>query len=139
MGDFPPAEHYGYLRLILLTQKTFDVSQLELIVMFFGFWADLHFFYLDGGLFFLSLLQFLALQVFVLAIVHYLADRGRRLGRDLHQVQSFFLCTSQCLFQRYNPQLGAVYSYKADLGSPNPAIYVNVLDYFPSLLSEISF
>ena len=48
-------------------------------------------------------------------------------------------CTSQCVFHRYNPQLGAVYSYKADLGSPNPVIYVNVLVDFASLLSKINF
>ena len=137
MGYFSPAEHDSYLCLVVLPKETFDVPQLKLIIMFFGLRADFHFLYLNYGLFLFRLLEFLALHVFVLTIVHYLAYRWRCFGRHFHQVQFFFSCTLQCFFQRHYPQLCAVYTYETDLGSSNPVIYVNVLVYFSSLLSEM--
>ena len=113
------------------------IVTLALFFVLFCFGADFDFLHLNGGLLLLGLLRFLGLQVFVLAIVHYFAYRGRCFGSHLHQIKFFFRGASQCFFQWHDPQLATVLTNETDLGGPNLVVDVNLLDYFPFLLSEI--
>ena len=135
MGDLPPAEHYCYFGFVFLAEKTFDVTEFELIVVLFCFGADFDFLHLNDGLLLFRLLHFFGLQVLILAIVHYLADGGRCFGRHLNQVKFFFRGASQCFFQRHDPQLRSVLTNETDLGRLNLLIDVDLFDYFPALLS----
>src|SRR5690554_514289 len=88
------------LDLVAFLQEAAHLAKLDLVVALVGDGAELHFLDLDLLGLLLGLVGALLLLELELSEVHDLADRGIRIGLDLHQVEAFFLGHLQCFVAR---------------------------------------
>src|SRR4030095_12421182 len=82
-----PAEAQRDLRLVALTEKTYEIAELDLVIAFVSAGPELHFLDLDLLQLELRLVLLLRLAVLEFAVIHDRANRrlGRR--RDLDQIE----------------------------------------------------
>ena len=100
------------------------MRDLDLQIVFTGFWTHLYLFDLKGALFLLGFLFLFGLLVTVPAVIHNLAHRRVGVRRNLNQVQPKFGGRVQGLAGRNNTDLLPVRVDNSNL--PGPDILVDV-------------
>ena len=86
VGKLSSSENDGHLGLVSLLQESFDMTKLELEIVFLGLRPQFHFFEMDDDLLLFRLMRLLALLIFELSVVHDAADGRLRFRRYLYQV-----------------------------------------------------
>jgi hypothetical protein len=99
VGHFTATETQGHLDLVALVEEALHRPHLHVIVVIVDGRAHLDLLDLDDLLFLAGLGSLLLLLVFVLAVVHQLADGRLGVGRDFDDVESFFLAQCERLIQ----------------------------------------
>ena len=121
-GLLTPPEHNRDLDLVALLEEPLNVTLLGAVVVRVDLRPELDL--LDDRLR-LILARFPGLErglVLELAVVHQLADRRTRRGRDFHQVEVGFLGQPERVIQRDNPDLLAVGTDEPHLGIRDPIV-----------------
>src|SRR6185312_14490243 len=96
---FTAAESQGDLDLVALVEEALHRPHLHVVIVIVDGGAHLDLLDLDDLLLLAGFVGLFLLLVFVLAIVHQLADGGLVVGRHLHNVEAFFLAQSERLIQ----------------------------------------
>lgn len=105
---FTATEAHRDLGLVPVTQETYQVAKLYLIIPFFRRWTKLDFLDLHLLLFLLGSMLFLVQLEQEFAVVHYAANRRLGLGSDFHQIQVRLEGDLLCFVQRHDAHLLAV-------------------------------
>ena len=116
--NLPAPKHHGDLDFVFATEKLADVTHFRLEIVLTGFGSHLDFFDLKRGLFLFGLLLLLGLLVFEPPVVHDLADRRFRIGRDLYQIETIIVRLGQGLMNRKDTNLVAFRIDQANFSNP---------------------
>src|SRR5215207_8363451 len=122
MALLAPAEHDRHLDLVLLLQEALDVSALGLVVVLGDLGAELDLPHVHLLLMLAGGLRLLLLLVLVLRVIEHAADRRRRLGRHLDQVEVALTRVLEGLRGRNDAYLLPVLVDQAHLGNPDPLV-----------------
>lgn len=115
MDDLAPLEQNADPQMISLIDEFSPLLDLERDVMVVDGRPEADFLDVDDMLFFPAEFFLLAELVFIFSEIHHPADRGIRIGSDLHQVQLLFLGKRERLGDGKDSDLFAVGSDDADL------------------------
>ena len=124
-GNFTPAEHAGYLDLVLLADKLFDVTDLGLQVMVTCLGPHLDLLHLEGALLLLGLLALFGLFVLKSTKIHDLAYRRIGVRRHLNKIQTAISGQVQCLLNGKHAKLGSVGTDNADFSRSDLVVDVD--------------
>ena len=116
------AEAQAGLHLVAASQKLHRLILLGLVIVLVHGHGELDLLDHDHLLLFLGGALALFLLVEEAAVVLDAADRGNRVGRNLHQVQAALAGNLQRLKRRQNAQLFAVFVDDADFARANPVV-----------------
>ena len=108
MGHFTATEADSHLDTVAFLQELLCILQLDVEVVGVDIGRHTDFLDLHHFLVLLVFLFLLHLLEAELAVIHDLADRGSRVGRDLHQIQILFIGQLQSIFSGHNTKLFAV-------------------------------
>lgn len=117
MGNFSSPEDQSDLRFVPFFEKTPYMLDFKLKVMIIRLGTKFHLFKLNMNLLLFGLLQFLALLVLELSVVHNPADGGNSGGRNLNKIKLLLFGHFKSLGDRYNTQRFAIranYAYFRD-------------------------
>ena len=87
---FSAAKPHGHLDFVFFFKEFLDFSNLEIEIVFFGFWTKFDLSSLDNRLFLLGLLLLFFQFVPEFIIIHYPADRRISFVGNLYQIKSLF-------------------------------------------------
>src|SRR3989338_11593366 len=102
MAHLPASKDHSKLCLVSPCKKPLEMMKFYLIVMLFYIRFYLYFFQVDSFLVFARLFFFFLLFIFIFRVIHYPANRRRRLACNLNQVKPGFFCLLQCILGIYN-------------------------------------
>ena len=136
IGNFAPTKEDGDFGLILLPQKTLDMPDLDLQIVFIRLGTDLDFLHLNDRLLFLGFLRTLALLILELSVVHDLANGRVCIGSHFHQIQLFLCGQLQSLLHRQYAQLLPFSADYPNFQSSNSFVDIDLLLQDKILLSD---
>ena len=119
MSHFSTPETHGYLATITNLDELGQLSQLDLVITFFGTRSKLDFLDMNLALLLALVVQLFLLLESVLTIIHQTTDRRFCIGYQFNQVQLGFFCEIFRLFQCYDTFLLTVFGNKPDLRCRN--------------------
>jgi len=138
VGHFPPPEPYCYLATVTYLDELGQLSQLDLVVPFFGTRPELDFLNLNLALFFALVVQLFLLLKPELTVIHQPANRRFRIGYQFNQVQFSFFGELLRFLQCYYTFLLAILGDEPDFRCRNiivqTALFV-ICDWIVSRLS----
>jgi hypothetical protein len=118
--QFPSAENNGNFYFVALFQELNHMSHFYPEIMLSGKWPQLDFLCLNRMVRFF--LNFFALLIFVLTVIHHTAYGRVNIRRHLYEVISLFTCQLDCLPGFENAQLLAFPVNDSDAGALDGAV-----------------
>jgi hypothetical protein len=112
-----PAIHHRHLDLVAVHEEAPGVLELEIEIVLIGARPELHL--LQGGGVALALAGLLLLLVLVPPVVHDATHGRSRAGRDLDQVEAYFLRLAERIFRSHDSELLAFVTNHANLRGPD--------------------
>jgi len=135
-SDFASPKYDGHFYLVFSINKLPYMANLGLQIMISGLRAYLDLLYLKWALFLFCFLFLFGLLVAVATIIHNLANRRFRVGRNLYQVQTKFSRSFQSLSCRNNTDLFAIRVYNSYFPGPNVSVDVRSIWSYRSIGSS---
>jgi len=111
MYYFPASEKYNHLDLILGLEKLSYMALLELVIMFISLRPEFDLFENNRSLFLFRNMLTFSLFIFILAVIHYSANRRYCFRRNLNKIEIVTVCSFKCNRHCHDSQLLTIRCY----------------------------